>query len=285
MRYGMLTVAALLVVGIVAAQDGGRKVSGVVLDASSLMPVAGADVQFEEDSEEGLPPIQTTTTDEKGRFEIASGDTGVVTISAASYGTARRAWPAREGPELRVHMVPPAILSGTVVDLVSGRGVEGVVSLIISNRDNIVSDAVETRGGAYRFEDMPDGQAIVLAKAEGFAPYVSSYESEAGKHVSLRVGLLLEAAATGLVLDNADNPVEGARVIAHYDARADPAGVFSGFAGGVTVTQDDGKFWINGLVPDTSIGLQATLGARASGIVTVRAGPGAVWRDVTLRLP
>ena len=65
----------------------------------------------------------------------------------------------------------------------------------------------------------------MLAKADGFAPYVSSYESEAGKHVSLRVGLLLEAAATGLVLDNADNPVEGARVIAHYDARADPAGV------------------------------------------------------------
>ena len=72
-------------------------------------------------------------------------------------------------------------------------------------------------------------------------------------------------------------PVDGAQLA--------PGGAFSGFAGGVTVTQDDGKFWISGLVPDTSIGLQATLGARASSIVTVRAGPGAVWRDVTLRLP
>ena len=71
---------------------------------------------------------------------------------------------------------------------------------------------------------------------------------------------------------------------AHYDRRLEAGGLFGGLAGGLVVTGDDGKFWITGLVPDTPIGLQATLGVRASDVVTVKVGPGSTWSGVTQRL-
>ena len=73
--------------------------------------------------------------------------------------------------------------------------------------------------------------------------------------------------------------------MAHYDSSMVAAELFSSFAGGATVTGEDGKFWVVSLVPETPIRLQATRGGRESNVVTVNVGPGALWTDVKLRLP
>ena len=281
--WGIVLATVLLAVAFAGAQDNGRKVTGVVVSASSLEPVPGAHVEYEDvDTSLG---IQTTTTDDKGRFEIAEGLKGVITVTANRYGTARRGWPRPDPGQLRIALLPPAIVRGNMLDLVSGRAAEGTVTVIMHNRYNTVSDSAETVGGSFRIEDAPPGLAMVLARADGFAPYFSTFDVEAGKDYSLRVGLLLEATATGLVLDRNDRLVEGALITAHYDERLQAAGLYSSLAGGIIVTGDDGKFWINGLVPDTPIGLQASLDGWMSEIVTVNMGPGSVWRDVVLRMP
>lgn len=56
------------------------------------------------------------------------------------------------------------------------------------------------------------------------------------------MGLLLEAAASGWVVDGTNKPVEGAMVAAHSDQRMQAAGPYGSLAGGLLATGDDRKF-------------------------------------------
>ena len=46
---------------------------------------------------------------------------GFLTITARRFGAARRRWPPRSGPQLRIALVPPAIVTGFVTDRATGR--------------------------------------------------------------------------------------------------------------------------------------------------------------------
>ena len=259
--------------------------TGIVLDAATSDPVRDANVEYEEDAEEAVA-VQTSTTDNKGRFEIESGTRGVVTVKAESYGTARRAWPPRDGSsDLRIHMTPPAVVSGTMVDLVTGRAVPGDVTLIVSHPHNLVSESLEVTDGMIRYVDAPPGPAVIFARANGYAPHFGTFTAEGGKDFRLRIGLVLEAAASGTVLDAGGDPVRGAHVIAHYDERVVYGGLFSSLAGGDVDTDGEGRFRIDTLSPDSSIGLQAVLGDQETNVVTVSAGPGHERTGVVLRFP
>ena len=271
--------AALVVFPHAQVERTGRKVSGTVVSAATQQSVPNARVQYEES---GQPP-QTTVTDAKGYFEFPAGRLGVVTITARDFGTARRRWPS-SGSALRVELEPPAIVRGAVSDLATGRLVAAVVNVMVQHPGNFVSHSTTAEGGTFQIEDLPPGPALVTARSEGFAPFVGSATVESGRVRELRIGLLLEAQATGHVKDAEGEPVTGALVSATYPDLA-AAGLLEGFVGGRPLTGADGVFALRGLVPDTSIALQAELDGRRSAVETVSVGPGMRRLDIVLTLP
>ena len=118
----------------------GRKVTGVVVAAATQQPVPNARVGYEET---GQPP-QTTVTDAKGAFELPAGRVGVVTVTARNFGTARRRWPPHRGSRLRIELVPPAIVTGTVTDLATGRLLPAVVTVRVRNSGRSIRRAATT---------------------------------------------------------------------------------------------------------------------------------------------
>lgn len=275
-------VMALAVLVALPLAQGGRKVHGIVAAAATERPVANARVTYEEQG----GAAQTAVTDAKGYFEFPSGSLGVVTVTARGYGTARRRWPPRQGLQLRVPLTPPATLSGTVTDMATRQSVGGaLVTVMVRHPGDVVSDMTIAENGTFRFDDLPPGPGVVMARAAGYAPSLGAVTIEAGKVRDARIGLLLEAVATGQVQDRGGSPVAGARVSASYPDTTAGADQLQSFIGGRPFTGPDGAFALNGLVPDTPISLQAELDGRRSEAVTVTVGPGMLQQNVVLRLP
>ena len=276
---GLLPTA--LIAPLQAQERSGRKVTGTVVSAASQQPVPNARVQYEESGQ----ALQTTATDAKGYFEFSAGRIGVVTVVARNFGTARRRWPpVGNSSTLRVELVGPAMLSGTVTDLATGRLIEAMVNVMVQHPANFVSSAVISERGTFRIEDLPPGPALVTARSEGFAPYLGSTTVEGGKVRDVRIGLLLEAQATGLVRDARGEPVTGASVNAVYPDTAG-AGLLEGFVGGRSSTETDGVFALRGLVPDTTVKLQAEIDGRRSAVETISIRPGTKRSGIVLTLP
>ena len=271
---GVALAVILLAVGEAVAQEG-RKVSGVVVAAATQVPVVNASVQYEESD----GTRQTTLTDVKGNFEFPRGIKGVVTVTARGFGTTNRRWPG----QMNIALLPPATVQGTVADLVSGRLVDSSVTVFVRNPDNFVSATALVETGTFQIDDLPPGPAVLIAHAEGFAPYVGALTVEAGKQRDIRVRLVLQAATSGRVED-AHGPVTGAQILAVYSEL--PGGEFlEGFIGGKVLTDADGNFTLVGLVPDTPVVVQAELDGRTSDVVTITVGPGMIHQMNVLRLP
>ena len=271
---------AVLLNAVTLAQEG-RKITGVVESASTNQPVVNAQVRYDQI---GLEP-QTTRTDSKGQFEIPNGTRGIVTVTAQDYATAKRSWPFRQGRELRFVLTSPSVVTGALTDAVTRQGIEGRVVVVVHSRFHHVSKGARARG-AFQFVDLPDGPAIIYAYADGFAPHYGELTVEAGKQRDMQIGLLLEAVASGSVLNADDSPVAGAIVNVGYDESVSGADILAGLAGGhVVSSEEEGGFRIRGLVPDTAIALQAELDDRVSDIVTIRSiDPGFEQSGIVLRM-
>ncbi len=274
--------AALVVAAPATAQvDRGRKVNGTVMSAASQQPVANAAVRYEE---AGQPP-QTTTTDSKGYFELSAGRRGVVTVTARDFGTARRRWPPTTGAStLLVALTPPAILGGTVADLATGRPISARVRVLVQSPGNVLSRAATAVQGKFQMTDLPTGPALVTARADGYAPFVGSASVEGGKTRFVRIGMMLAAQAEGQVRDARGNPVAGAVVTAAYPELAG-AGLVEDFVGGRPLTEADGVFGLDGLMPSTTIALQAEFAGRRSEVETFSIAPGTKRSNIVLTLP
>lgn len=172
MRAGITLITGFLVILSVTtfAQDH-RKASGVVVDADTGQAVANATVRYTD----YIGTIETTQTDSKGSFEFASGTRGVIKVTASRYGAARRSWPPRRSSTLRFELTSPATAGGTLVDAMTQRPVEGIVTLVVRHPLNHVSIAARAHGGKFEFGDLPDGPAILYARADGFAPYLEAH--------------------------------------------------------------------------------------------------------------
>ena len=67
-----------------------------------------------------------TRTDAKGEFEIPNAVVGIVTVTASGYATAKRSWPPRQGRELQFALTAPPLITGSLVDAATRRGVESL---------------------------------------------------------------------------------------------------------------------------------------------------------------
>ena len=82
------------------------------------------------------------------------------------------------------------------------------------------------------------------------------------------------AAASGHVLDSASNPVSGARLFVGYADTLAGAGILAGLVGGhQQMTDSDGTFAIDGLVPHTPVTVYAAFEQRQTNRVTLELGP------------
>jgi len=176
-----------------------------------------------------------------------------------------------------------APVSGMMTVSATGQPAEGLVTLIAGHPDSLAETA-RTLHGMFRFGDVPPGPAVVLARADGFAPYFVELTIEAGKPAEVRIELLPEATMSGAVLDENGCPAPDARVHVGYRRALPGGGAFSALTRGRTVTRSDGVFMLGGLVPSTPISLQAQRGGRLSDIVTVTVEPGMKHSGLVLRL-
>ena len=284
-RTAVVLIGLAVFLGVVALAQEGRKITGVVETASGL-PVVNALVSYAERGGE----LRTTQTDSKGKFEIPYATSGVVTVTARDYATAKRSWPPRRGSSLRggsslrFTLRSPSVVAGKMQDAVTRRAVTGIVSVLVQNRFNHVADSARANG-TFTFNDLPDGPAIVYAHADGFAPYYGEATVEAGKRTELQLDLLLEAVARGQVVDGNGSAVVGARVHVGYESSMRGREILSGLTTGYTMTVDEGIFRIRGLVPDTPIALQAEHDGRRSDVVTVTIPQGMERSGLVLRMP
>ena len=237
--------------------------------------------------ERGAAAIQATTTDAKGTFEFPSGRRGIVTAGKSGLATVSVGWPPREGgAQLRIVLSPPATVSGTLFDLATKRAVvDGAVTLIVAHPANLVSDAALVQDGRFRFDGLLPGPAVLVANADGFAPHFSTLTIEKGETHDARIGLLLDGAVNGRVLDASGALVSGATLFVVYNSAFVAGEILESFVGGRVTTGDDGAFAVNGIVPDTEFELYAEgADGRRSEAVTLTVGPGLPLDDVVLRM-
>ena len=116
-----------------------------------------------------------------------------------------------------------APVAGMMTGSATGRPAEGLVTLIAGHPDSLVETA-RTLDGMFQFGDVPPGPAVVLARADGFAPYFGELTIEAGEPRDVRIELLPEAAMSGVVLDDNGCPAPDARVHVGYGRALPGAG-------------------------------------------------------------
>lgn len=185
----------------------------------------------------------------------------IVTVMALAAGVLHGAGPAgsadsqRAAPPPTIRMLGPTGVIGSVVDT-DGRPVPTVAVRLIgtSSLRTIVTDPK----GRFAFANVVPGEYVITARKHGF--YDGAFGKRraggdplpltisAGQVVSnIRIELFRAAVITGSVLDEANEPVVGARVVAIRRAFVD--GEWKYEAAGSATTDDHGIYRVYGLEP------------------------------------
>lgn len=253
------TAAMLLIAGAAVQNQDPPNVAGVVVHAPSGgegQPVQSARVEYRDDN---TGEVQVKSTNSDGSFEFAAGRSGIVTISKEGFVTISVGWPPRERDRLRVELPRPAVLEGTLRNHATGTTVlNGVVTVTVDHPVSSLSDSFFTRTGAFAFRELPPGPAVVVAHAPGYEPFLSNFELRPGGVDDPGIRLRQEVKVSGRVVDGEGNEnVGGAEVFFAYNDSFEAADVLESFVGGRLVTNDDGFFLVNGIVPGKTFSLHA----------------------------
>ncbi len=199
-------------------------VSGTVLDAYTLTPVAGAVISANQKS---------ATTDSNGKFTL-KGNVDTITATKPGYAAAQ-ATVGSNGDSLRL-MLRPDVLRGTVVSSATHQPIaEAKVSLVTGSAtvDLTTTDA----SGSFTLENVPP-EASISVDASDFAGAVQSIGKQTKVDIALTPNVL-----TGTVTDNTGKPIIGA-VVAVSDH--------------ITHTNSDGKFRLEGVTGSGTVYFKAS---------------------------
>jgi hypothetical protein len=152
----------------------------------------------------------------------------------------------------------PGALVGEVVDAATGRGIaRAVVTLVAVNGGRSERSLADDRG-RYYFKSLPPGDYAILAERPGYLAGAYGRGRPGGDATTIfvttgrvtagaRIDMWRPGSLGGVVVDESNDPMVGARVEAHRQVmagihtRLEPAGH--------AVTDDRGAFRISGLVP------------------------------------
>jgi hypothetical protein len=236
-------------------------ISGTVSDSVG-QSIEGAEVLVEDNG-------SFATTDSDGFYTIEDVPAGEHTVvaSAESYQPASEEITVVEDDIVEVHFTLEAIPSGAISgSLISDEG-DPIAGATVTVAETDLSDTTDA-DGSYTVSDVPAGEYIVEATAEGYQPEaipVTVQENETAivdfvltaeeeqisetmrvsslEGTSSRQGASWVATVTITVLDNLGNPVQGATVVGEW------SGGFTGEAS--NETDSDGRCSVNtGSIPN-----------------------------------
>ena len=277
-----VALALVLLSALVGAQQSSTStnIAGTVVSAATQNPIANALVQYEE---QGV--VRATRTNSAGQFEFEGGGTlGVLIVTVDGFGTTRRAWPPLSGTTVDFALKPPVTIQGTLTDNATLISLDGSVTAVTRGTFNLVSASAVVEGGTFRFDDLPEGPVLVLAHADDRAPSITELTTTAGDWRDVHVRLTADAEVEGRVLDANSQPVVGAHLVAVYDASVAGGGLLAGLVGGSIITDGEGTFTLNGLVPGRPVTIYAIKGGSETDRATVAVNEGTVLDGLVLRL-
>lgn len=283
-----LAAALMFIFGDVVENRTGRFKGIVVQTPTGLNttghPVANARVEYMGDN---LTEV-TTTTDANGRFELPSGTGGIVTASKSGLTTISVGYiespNSTTSTELRIELPRPATLSGRLYMATRRNAGNGMVAVVVDHEVNPRSAVASVTNGQYKFDGLPPSNATLVGHAEGFAPAFNTVTLTAGGQKTADIGLLLDGTVSGIVVDSSGNAVADAYVHVAYDG-FDGDGMLLSFVGGHRVSDSDGKFFVNGIVPNEGFEVYAeTEDGRRSSSMSLHATPGVTIENVTFKL-
>ena len=228
----------------------GGAIAGTVIDAMSLMPIAGADVYIFQSG----TLIDTQTTNGAGMYtaaDLAPGDYIVLARASGYQGQA-------QGAAVIVAMTTtadfslqpnPGSIGGQVTDASTSNPIEdaqigvylGSVQVGFANTDS---------SGNYNVPDLAPGDYVVVASSANYGPQAVGASVAANAATLLNFALEQQAGAiAGTVLDaSTTDPIPGARVTIFQDQIAIMA----------LLTDPDGNYQAPGLTPgDYFVAVQA----------------------------
>ncbi len=284
------------------ALEDGIRIHGVVRDASSELPIAGAEVGV------GWTFDKLVRTDQQGRYEIRGfGGWGVYDVQARArrYGTAVHEFPATAMPteeqELDFALQPARAARGRVVNAES-RPIEGVYAAAVADvygqdgeRNDWTSTSTDAEG-VFELDSLdPEGWHYLYLRKRGYGSLVYHFpESEKEEPVTDFGTLVMPAGGrlSGQVVDTAGAPLPGVRVSLNGrnpdhlrfrpegGTRADPRNVEER----KTTSGQGGRFHFIDLAPASYSVRAYTHHNVTSDRVGVEVGPGLDDRDVELVL-
>ena len=239
-------------------------VEGTVIDAVSREQLSETRIDFES-KVDGIKQRTTVQSDGYGRFHIdpKGADQGVVVLSRPGYSPLRRRWPSKRGAFLVAEMDHSTPMSGAVTSSQTSAPLEGTVSVIVARVNNPVMVTGRTQEGLFSFPDLPPGEATVWARAKGMAPSMLHLTLKAGQPVENMMFRLQQAGSiTGHVRDATGKGTANASIKSQYEDKKQQ--LLESFLGGSRITNADGEFRLNGIVPGQALLVHAETAGRAS---------------------
>ncbi|HXG58821.1 MAG TPA: carboxypeptidase regulatory-like domain-containing protein [Thermoanaerobaculia bacterium] len=207
----------------------GGRVGGVVRDAKTRAPLAGAEVRLGQRMAMDAVPLASSVSDAKGHFDIAGVPPGQyeLLVTRAGYSAPASSITVTPGESVQktIAAIPMARITGTVVDEERKGVAAAAVSAITVARDAFAMMIPASQGLSRRAFSGPDGRFVVLTRGDeevnvtatkkGYPPARSSFRIAAGERkdgVTLTIprGLPL----TGRVTDRDGKPLSGVTVTA-----------------------------------------------------------------------
>ena len=284
----LAAVATVVYLSIDAVENQTRQITGIVTDtpsslATSGTPLSGVRVEYVEDGADADSAL-VATTGQDGRFSFTAGGSGVVTASKSGLVRISVGWESGTST-LRIELMSPATLSGRAYDMSTRRSIpDAYVSAMVDHDVNPRAASTISGDGSFQFGGLPPGSSFVLVFADGYAPAIGTGTLTAGSSTTVDVGMVLEGAVSGTVVDSDGDAVSGALVDIEYDWFED-ADILIGGVGGHVKTGDDGKFLVVGIVPNQrfSIFAETDDGSRSSS-KSLTATSGNTTEDVVLTI-
>lgn len=189
-------------------------IAGVVLDQSTNLPVAGAQVELYD-----LTPVQigTTTTNVDGAYSFTGLAPGVysVSVTASTYDPKIQFVTLLAGQTTRADILlpqSPGQVTGTVTDATLSP-IAGAIVKLINTSGVTVNQAVTGAGGVYQFVNVVPGAYTIAVSADTYQPATAAISVIRAQTTTQNVVLQTALAQlSGQVTGPGNVPIPGALV-------------------------------------------------------------------------
>ncbi len=232
----ILAIAVLALLGTVAYETllNHHSVSGIIVDAYTLTPLAGATV---------VAGQKQVVTDSSGHFNI-SGQQDSVAVTKQGYDPVQSTVTSSSG-SLRLGL-RPNVVQGTVVNRVDQKPVTGVKVTLVSGTKALASTTTDSQG-RFTLADVPEGASLRFT-SDDYSDLARPLDHDTQVDIALQPDVL-----SGVVTDDKGQPIEAATVAT--------GSIF-------TTTSSDGTYRLKGVLSSGTVYFKAPGFSATSKVLT-----------------